>query len=153
MTLKERLEYADKKIDLACKEYEAPSVSYWKGYRDALRESFLIEPTAPRDWTPCAEGLNLPAEYEKIDKIYDPLTYAVTDFEYHMVSDLVAVTVEEENGNTICCSDLTVDGKWTIDCGEGYTVIAWQPLPAPYRADDTTGKPDHIVDTNKKMED
>ena len=95
---------------------------------------------APRDWKPCAEGL--PEEHEQTYPVYDEQTFAVIDARYEMVSDVCAVTVKSPNGAIFSAVDLTVNGKWETyeRMEEDHTVVAWQPLPAPYRADDTMGK-------------
>ena len=71
---------------------------------------------SPRDWTPCAEGL---PEKRKTCLI----TYACGEQMYIGISQYI----NERYG-------------WTNIYDSSKTVLAWQPLPAPYRADDTTGK-------------
>ena len=77
---------------------------------------FDMMPTieSPRDWTPCAEGLPT-------------------------VKETVLATIEDGFGNDIMFA--WYDGEnWQDGYKNKIPVIAWQPLPAPYRADDTTGK-------------
>ena len=88
---------------------------------------------SPRDWTPCAEGLPTKAG-----------TYLVT---YKESSERLGIEWKRD----VCRARFTKAG-WTFNRMACRTVLAWQPLPAPYRADDTTGKPDHIRDTAKKVE-
>jgi len=116
-----------------------------------INEAPIIESPRP-DWTPCADGM--PEEHEQAYPVYDEKTFAVIDARYEMVSDVCAVTVKNPNGGIFSATDLTVNGKWETyeRMEEDHTVLAWQPLPEPYRADDTTGKPDHIVDANKKVQ-
>lgn len=85
-------------------------------------------------WIPVEE--RLPEEHEEGTDIYDKNTLAVMDTEYHMVSNLVNVTVYDyENEKYFVGADCTFDGEW---CNFGlvtgnYEVIAWRPLPEPYR--------------------
>ena len=80
----------------------------------------------------------LPEEHEEGTDIYDKNTLAVMDTEYHMVSNLVNVTVYDyENEKYFVGADCTFDGEW---CNFGlvtgnYEVIAWRPLPEPYRTE------------------
>lgn len=82
---------------------------------------------APRDWTPCAEGKNLPTDEKVVlvTGVHLPLydgdqDYPDTVFEAYRSS-----------------------GAWKNTFGLRMAktqIIAWMDLPAPYRADDTTGK-------------
>lgn len=86
-------------------------------------------------WIPITSG-KLPEVKEVTEDIFDPVTLAVVDTKYRMVSDLVLVTVRDyEKDDVFVCDDITVDGKWcNFDDGNGvYEVIAWKPLPAPYK--------------------
>ena len=72
-------------------------------------------------WTPCSVGL--PEEHKRGTI---------------MCSDLVAVTVKNSTRGTVYTAvDYTVNGKWeTYEVMEtGCTVLAWQPLPEPYRGE------------------
>ena len=94
------------------------------GFISILRENCpTIE--SPRDWTPCAEGLP-----EKVD--------------FRLWSKNVLATVEQKTGKRYVIEAYYHygHGEWKHDQDEDFVgeVIAWQPLPAPYRADDTTGK-------------
>ena len=77
---------------------------------------------ATRDWTPCAEGLPEHCSENRVT-VLDTRCGAryATNMDYNIHTK-----------------------KWTNDKANElpscYSVIAWQPLPAPYRADDTTGK-------------
>lgn len=66
-------------------------------------------------WIPCNE--RMPEEH--------------MDKELHMASDLVQVTMIDEDGNSYVLDDCTLDGEW-CNAGDLFEVIAWQPLPAPY---------------------
>ena len=81
------------------------------------------------DWIPCSE--RLPEVPEGIEDDCCP--------EFN-----VTIKVADK-ATTLKCAP---DGTWFDDFGEVYNVIAWQPLPEPYRAADN--KPDwkeHILNT------
>ena len=88
-----------------------------------------------RDWTPCAVGLPIRPEGKEIKRDW----YIVT-----LGTGIVTLRAYEFDERS--------------PFGYGFheqniiPVVAWQPLPEPYRADDTTGKADHIVDANKKVQ-
>jgi len=95
------------------------------------------------DWTPCAEGLpenNKPC-YVTVKKTWENGT-----------SNLYVLDGYYAKGSWFD------KGGWKINSHGAYPwdcdAIAWKlnVAPAPYRADDTTGKTDHIVDTNKKID-
>ena len=105
------------------------------GFISILRENCpTIE--SPRDWTPCAEGLPDDGEW-----IFVTVKEQYRDA--RVASCIVIYDAERrqyfpqgERGN----KDELIGG-----------VIAWQKFPDPYRADDTTGKVDHIRDATKKI--
>ena len=88
-------------------------------------------------WIPVKE--RLPEEHEESRDILDADTLAVMDTEHNMVSDLVQCTVyDAKKDEYFVCDDCTVNGKWcNLEGVTGtYKVIAWQPLPEPYRLKD-----------------
>lgn len=90
---------------------------------------------ATRGWTPCAE--RLPDAFDGEPK----------DAPWYLCSN--------KNG-TRCILIYQKCGAvddWRTITGLGISdsVIAYMLLPAPYRADDTTGKVDHIVDNPHKV--
>ena len=53
---------------------------------------------------------------------------------FERMSEFVNATVEFEDGTRMVKTLHTVDGKWHMGSGFlKYKVIAWQPLPAPFR--------------------
>lgn len=81
-------------------------------------------------WVTVSE--RLPEEHEESKDIYDINTLAAIDTRHYKASELVLVTVRDcENDKIFVCDDITVDGKWS-NFSE-YEVIAWQPLPQPYK--------------------
>lgn len=82
-----------------------------------------LEQQEKERWIPVSEGL--PEEHEEEDESGLDETY--------MVSDLVLVTVLDDDDNTFMAEDVTVGGEWVNfgnfnDC----KVIAWKPMPGKY---------------------
>lgn len=82
-----------------------------------------LEQQEKERWIPVSAGL--PEEHEKEDESGLDETY--------MVSDLVLVTVLDDNDVTFMADDITVGGEWVNfsnfnDC----KVIAWKPMPGKY---------------------
>ena len=111
------------------------SIAFSSVFTDGLcRARNIIRKHMNDGWIPVDD--RLPEEHEEGTDIYDKNTLAVMDTEYHMVSNLVNVTVYDyENEKYFVGADCTFDGEW---CNFGlvtgnYEVIAWRPLPEPYR--------------------
>lgn len=86
------------------------------------------------DWIPCSE--RLPEEHESM---FAKLKYTDKwdDCMFEKISDEVNVTVEFENGQRKTMTLHTCDGKWRTDIRiVKFEVIAWQPLPEPYKGDE-----------------
>jgi len=78
----------------------------------------------------------LPEECEETRDIFDMGTLSIADCEVYKTSDLVSVTVKDHEDDKIFVSDdCTTDGEWSNFNGT-FEVIAWQPLPEPYNAED-----------------
>ena len=59
---------------------------------------------------------------------------------FEKISDEVLATISDEGGKRTTRTAHTLDGKWSCDllkANASYKVIAWMPLPEPYRE----GKP------------
>ena len=84
-------------------------------------------------WIYCGDGKNLPEEHDSMfAKLKGTEKWDSAMFE--KISDDVNVTVEFENGERKTKTLHTVDGKWNGgQRGVKFKVIAWQPLPEPYR--------------------
>lgn len=87
-------------------------------------------------WIPCSD--RLPEEY---DSIFAKLkgTDKWKDAMFEKTSDVVNVTVVDGYGNRITTIAHLVDGKWNCDLlriNKSYQIIAWQPLPEPYKERD-----------------
>lgn len=102
--------------------------------RTALKHEIMDAPEAEPQWIPCSE--RLPEERESIFKKakgtdkWDPEMF-------ESISDDFNVTVEFEDGTRKTMTSHTTDGKWS--CEKNYIikmkVIAWQPLPEPYKGE------------------
>ena len=94
----------------------AKDISKWDGELLVVGLGHILNaPTieSPRpDWTPCAEGTNLPK-----DGVYD-------------------VTLKNENGTLGVVTGFFVDGAWAnTGLYASANIIAYMPKPDPYRAD------------------
>ena len=85
-------------------------------------------------WIPCSE--RLPEEH---DSMFAKLkgTDKWSDAMFEKISDDVNATVEFEDGTRKTMTLHTKDGKWnTQNRIFKFNVIAWQPLPEPYKESD-----------------
>lgn len=83
-------------------------------------------------WIPCSE--RLPEEHDSIFK-KSKGTNRWTDGMFEGISDDVNVTIEFEDGTRKTKTSHTLDGKWKCEREYGIKmkVIAWMPLPEPYK--------------------
>lgn len=84
-------------------------------------------------WIPCSE--RLPKEHDSIFAECKG-TNKWNEAMFEKISDDVNVTVKYENGTVKTMTTHTIDGKWKIDSIVKCEVIAWQPLPQPYKVGD-----------------
>lgn len=85
----------------------------------------------PDDWIPVDE--KLPEESEEFNDVYDPVTLAVIDTEWHEKSDIVQVTVyDRDEEKYFTYVDNTYNGEWVTFNLDNFKVIAWKPLSDPY---------------------
>ena len=84
-------------------------------------------------WIPCSE--RLPEEH---DSMFATLkgTSKWNDAMFEKASDDVNVTVEFEDGTRKTKTMHTVDGEWKNDSFINMEIIAWRPLPEPYKEDE-----------------
>ena len=83
-------------------------------------------------WIPVEE--RLPEESEEFNDVYDPVTLAVIDTEWHKGSDIVQVTVyDRDEEKYFTYVDNTYNGEWVTFNLDNFKVIAWKPLSEPYR--------------------
>lgn len=84
-------------------------------------------------WIPCSE--RLPEEHDSVFARFKG-TDKWNDFMFGKISDIVNVTVIDKIGNSITTYARTVDGMFKcdlLDINKTYRIIAWQPLPEPYK--------------------
>ena len=125
---KKLIEDIEKEFDGVCVYDVSPS--------QAVNDFVEIVDRQPKagQWIPCSE--RLPEERESIFKKakgtdkWDPEMF-------ESISDDVNVTVEFEDGTRKTMTSYTTDGKWS--CEKEYRikmkVIAWCPLPEPYKGE------------------
>ena len=83
-------------------------------------------------WIPVEE--RLPEEIEEFNDVYDPVTLAVIDTEWHEKSDIVQVTVyDRDEEKYFTYVDNTYNREWVTFNLDNFKVIAWKPLSDPYR--------------------
>ena len=98
---------------------------------DVIKEIKRLPAEHNNGWIPCSE--RMPEEKVMEHPVFDP-SACRTVVETQMISDTMNVTVRNKHDQTVFVSDdCTTNGKWFNFDGEYYEVIAWQPLPEPYR--------------------
>ena len=82
-------------------------------------------------WIPC--DVKMPEERDSIFAQFKG-TDKWKNSMFERMSEFVNATVEFEDGTRMVKTLHTVDGKWHMGSGFlKYKVIAWQPLPSPFR--------------------
>lgn len=93
----------------------------------------LVNKAESFEWIPVSK--KLPDEHDSIfAKLYE--TDVVNDMLWRTRSKEVLVTIEDENGARTVKSSHTTDGKWWIEKKttlSKFKVIAWMPMPEPYK--------------------
>ena len=83
-------------------------------------------------WIPCSE--RLPEERDSIfAKLYGTEKWRNTMF--RKTSNTVIITVELKDGTRQTAPCHTIDGEWNQSIKGIGNVVAWMPLPEPYRED------------------
>lgn len=86
-------------------------------------------------WIPCEN--EMPKERDSLYKKYKD-TESWSESMFEKISDVVIVTAIDEEGNSVTHYAYTTDGEWNCELfgiNESYRIIAWMPLPEPYRRD------------------
>ena len=111
---------------------------------DRLRGNVLVDVTTELEkaiqeqlkigeWILCSE--RLPEEHDSMfAKLKGTNKWYKSMFE--KISDNVTVTVIDDKGSSITTYAHTIDGQWSCDLlrwNKTFRVIAWQPLPEPYK--------------------
>lgn len=83
-------------------------------------------------WIPVEE--DLPEEHKSMFAKLKG-THMWNNAMFEKVSDEVNVTIELEDGTRKTTTSHTLDGKWKVEkeCVVNKKVIAWRPLPEPYK--------------------
>lgn len=83
-------------------------------------------------WIPCSE--RMPEERDSIFARWKG-TDKWDKGMFEKISATVIAIVEYSNGERTAAPACTKDGKWRCDCiiGDNGKVIAWSPLPEPYK--------------------
>ena len=96
-------------------------------------EELKFENEQPKtDWIPCE--VEMPKEHDSMfAKLKGTDKWSSGMFE--KISDEVNVTIELQDGSRITRTSNTIDGKWEVETNPWLKqkVIAWQPLPQPYK--------------------
>lgn len=107
-----------------------PIKRYVKDFKDSVIQ-IIEEQAKVGEWILCSE--RMPEERDSIFKKWKG-TDKWNNAMFEKESDDVNVTVEFEDGTRKTRTAHTLDGRWNIE--KGYPkrkVIAWQPLPEPYK--------------------
>lgn len=86
-------------------------------------------------WIPCSERMpeerdSMFARWKGTDKWKKAM--------FEKISATVIAIVEYSNSEMTAAPACTIDGKWRCDCiiGDNGKVIAWMPLPDPYKEEE-----------------
>lgn len=102
---------------------------YQKGYEDGKSANVKSND----GWIPVSE--RLPEEHDSIFKKLKGTDKWHTGM-FEKESDDVSATIEFEDGTRKTTLSYTFDGEWNLEnCPVKKKVIAWQPLPAPYKGE------------------
>ncbi len=132
-----RLIDADAFKEYICNAYEQVKHMYRDGGKWAkeITEGFCKDideqPTIePQKWIPCSE--RMPEEHDSIfSKFYG--TEKWRDAMFRKTSKTVIITVEHLDGTRQTAPCHTIDGEWNQSIKGMGKVLAWQPLPDPYK--------------------
>ena len=134
MTNKEAIETI--KIAIAEVEWEYP-MDYAAAFEtaiEALEKQAAKQATSnyTSEWIPVSE--RLPEEHDTIFAKFKG-TDKWIDSMFAKKSDKVNVTVEFDDGSRMTQTLYTIDGEWKRETNIKHKVIAWRPLPEPYKGE------------------
>lgn len=124
------------KIALAEVEWEYP-MDYAAAFEtaiEALEKQAAKQATSnyTSEWIPVSE--RLPEEHDTMFAKFKG-TDKWSDFMFAKKSDKVNVTVEFDDGSRMTQTLYTIDGEWKRETNIKHKVIAWQPLPEPWKGE------------------
>lgn len=99
---------------------------------DAIELAKIAIALQSQKWIPCSE--RLPKERDSIFARWKG-TDKWNKGMFEKISATMIAIVEYSNGEMASAPACTRDGKWRCDCiiGDNGKVIAWMPLPKPYK--------------------
>lgn len=110
-------------------------------------QKWLLE-IAKHRWIPVSE--RLPEEHDSIFAKFKG-TDKWPNAMFERVSDDVNITYEFEDGTRKTATSYTIDGEWKLERRiPKKKVIAWQPLPAPYKGELNPEDIPHTCDTCRR---
>lgn len=93
----------------------------------------LISHIEPQKWIPCSE--RMPEEHDSIfSRFYG--TEKWRDAMFRKTSKIVIITVEHLDGTRQTAPCHTMDGEWNQSMKGMGKVLAWMPLPEPYKEEE-----------------
>lgn len=106
-----------KSLKSHCEDFRDGEDSVWAKDVEALDAAIeALEKQATSEWIPASE--RLPEEHDTM---------------FAKKSDKVNVTVEFDDGSRMTQTLYTIDGEWKRETNIKHKVIAWRPLPEPYK--------------------
>lgn len=110
-------------------------------------QKWLLE-IAKHRWIPVSE--RLPEEHDSIFAKFKG-TDKWSNAMFERASDDVNITYEFEDGTRKTATSYTIDGEWKLEHRiTKRKVIAWQPLPAPYKGELNPEDIPHTCDTCRR---
>ena len=99
---------------------------------EALKKQAAKQATSnyTSEWIPVSE--RLPEEHDTMFAKFKG-TDKWSDSMFAKKSDKVNVTVEFDDGSRMTQTLYTIDGEWKRETNIKHKVIAWRPLPEPYK--------------------
>ena len=126
MTYEEARVFAEEQLEIFGGEMH----EFLKVASEALEKQATSDYASER--TPVSE--RLPKEHDSIFAKFKG-TDKWSDAMFVKISDKVNATVEFEDGSRMTQTLYTIDGEWKRETNIKCEVIAWQPLPEPYKGE------------------
>ena len=139
-----RIEYLKNKAEIALNNNEAAcgwlkkdvegTITAFSMAIEALEKQATTQATSnyTSEWIPVSE--RLPEEHDTMFAKFKG-TDKWSDYMFAKKSDKVNVTVEFDDGSRMTQTLYTIDGEWKRETNIKHKVIAWRPLPEPYKGE------------------